>query len=109
MAPIRILSGHCQTNSNTISTNRCQLTIINWDDNYLPSPLSTVASKQKPKKNVNKGFVLQICQENIIVSEAEMSNVSTQKQSTEIFSNLQKRRGVSVAAVAGREELEEVA
>ena len=109
MAPIRILSGHWQTNSNTISTNRCQLTIINWTTIISPLPSQPWQASRSQRKNVNKGFVLQICQENIIPGEAEMSNVSTQKQSTEIFSNLQKRRGVSVAAVAGREELEEVA
>ena len=40
-----------------------------------------------------------------IPGEKEMSNVSTQKQSAQIFSNLQ-RRGVTGA---GREEPEEVA
>ena len=78
--PITILSGHCQTNSNTISTNCCQLAIINWTT--IISPLNRGRQEPQSNKNVNKGFVLQICQENIIYSEKEMSNVSSRKQSS---------------------------
>ena len=62
--PITTQSGHCQTNPNTISTNRCQLAIINWAT--IISPLNR--GRQATVRNVNKGFVLQICQENIIYS-----------------------------------------
>ena len=45
-------------------------------------------------QNVNKDFVLQTCQLGLVftLTDEEIVNVFTQKQSAEIFSNLQRIR-----------------